>query len=164
MHDLYEGIELSKGQTEWICRGLLDLAAVDGIHENEYALIGEFYASSGGDPGDLSSLEGKFDLKAAAAALSAGGEAAVEAFLISCYLLIYADGNHSDPERKRIGEYADAFGISAEGLSKLHLKARLYLLEMLAAGLRNKDAVREVAGAELGLSADEIAGSMTKED
>ena len=44
MNDLYEGVELNAEQTTWICRGLLDLAAVDGVHENEVALIKQFYS------------------------------------------------------------------------------------------------------------------------
>jgi hypothetical protein len=153
MQELYEGIELTPEQTEVVCRGLLDLASVDGTHDSEMALIADF---SGG--ADLKALEAKpFDLDAAARVLTAGGDAVVEAFLTSAFLLIYADGDHSERERARIGEYGEALGVSADRLESLHTKARLYLLQILAANLRNKAAVRDVA-AEMGLSENDLAG------
>lgn len=161
MHELYEGIELDKAQTEAICRGLLDLAEADGVHPSEIELIHEFYRSGGGvDPSALGAAE--FDLAATAKVLGGGGEQVVESFLISCYLLIYADGDFSDAERKRVGEYAEAMGIDADRLEHLHVKARLYLLEMLAQNLRNADAVRAVGGS-LGLSSEAIEESLNKE-
>ena len=162
MHELYEGIELDGAQTETICAGLLDLAKADGVHESEIALIHEFYRS-GGKSGDLDALAKKdFDLQAAARSLTAGGDKVVEAFLISCFLLIYADGDYSDAERKRIGEFGDALGLDAARLEHLHVKARLYLLEMLAQNLRNPDAIRDVGG-ELGLSSEAIEDMLDKE-
>lgn len=163
MHDLYEGIELNKAQTEVICRGLLDLAGVDGLHDNEVALIHEFYRSGGGEGDAVEALEGDFDLDAAHKTLDEGGAAVVEAFMMSCYLLIYADGRHSDEERTRIAQYADAFGIDRARLEELHVKARLYLLEMLAEGIRNKDAIEDIGTGELGLSADAVHGAIKKE-
>jgi hypothetical protein len=153
MEDLYEGIELNETQTALLCRGLLDLAAVDGIHPAEMALIEEFYASGDGD-GDragLDALKAKgFDLAKVGPAIKLGGSAVVESFLLTCYLLIYADGEHSDEERVRIGQYADALDTGRDKLEELHVKARIYLLQQFAASLTNKDAVKMV-GASLGL-------------
>ncbi len=162
MHELYEGIELDEAQTEAVCRGLFDLAAADGVHETELALIHDFYRGSGKSD-DLEALVKQgFDLEATAKTLTAGGGEVVEAFLISCYLLIYADGEFSDAERKRIGEYGDALGLDAARLEHLHVEARRYLLGQLAQALRNADAVREV-GRELGLSDEAIEDSLDKE-
>jgi hypothetical protein len=165
MHDLYEGIELNKAQTEVICRGLLDLARVDGLHDNEVALIHEFYKSGGGEGDIIDSLSADdFDLATASRTLQKeGGPAVVEAFIMSCYLLIYADGRHSDEERARIAVYANHLGVDRIRLEELHVNARLYLLKVLAAEIRNKDAIREV-GTELGLSDEAITGAMKKED
>lgn len=157
MHELYEGIELDATQTEWICRGLIDLAKVDGLHEAEIELI-EGFASAGG-PGQANVADLKnapFDLAEAAPILGAS-EQLTEAFLASCYLLIYADGMHSDQERARIGEYADALGVERDRLEDLHVRARLYLLQMMAQGLRNKEAIKMVAVHQLGLNEDQIA-------
>lgn len=157
MQELYEGIELTAEQAEWLCRGLLDLAAVDGVDQSEIDLINEFYASETGQAADLDALEAKgFDLDEAPKHLQ--GEKVVEAFIISSYLLIYADGNHSEEERKRVSEFAVAFDLTPGQLEDLHLKARLYLLQMLATQLRNRDVVRQV-GASLGLADDQIAGA-----
>lgn len=161
MNSLYEGIELDAAQTAMICRGLLDLAAVDGVHETEIALINDFYGGSGGGTQDLEVLANAgFELTEAAAILK-GDDA--EAFLLSCYMLIYADGLHSDEERVRIGEYATALDISHGRLEELHVQARLYLLSVLAQTLKNREVVQAM-GTELGLSADVISSAMKEEN
>ncbi len=154
MHELYEGIELNATQTALICRGLLDLAAVDGVHETEAAFIKEFYSASGGDFAELD--DQSWDMTGCTKALKACGDNVVEAFIMSAYLLIYADGTHSDAERARMGEYGEGLGLTTDHLEELHVKARLLMLRQLAEGLRNKDAIRYV-GASLGLGADQIA-------
>lgn len=157
MDELYEGIELNETQTEWICRGLLDLAKADGLHESELELIQNFAAAGGQGSTDLQALKGKgFDIAEAAKVLGAD-ERITEAFLISCYLLIYADGRHSDEERTTIAGYANGLNVAADDLEKLHVKARLYLLQMLAQGLRNKEAVTAVGVHQLGLNAEQIS-------
>jgi hypothetical protein len=124
-------------------------------------LIREFYGASGGDVTDLETLAAEgFDPSEAADALS--GDLA-EGFLVSCYMLIYADGHQSDEERERVEVYATAFGVSTAELDHIHTKARLLLLQMLAAGIRNPDAI-SAAGSALGLTSDEIAGISGKED
>ncbi len=157
MQDFLEGVEPTDAQNRVICRGLLDLAAVDGVHESEMELVKGFYA---GEDGDMSGYEEMaaepFDLGAASTALKAGGDKLVEAFLISAYLLIYADGEHSEAERRRIGEYADALDVGRDVLENLHVKARMMLLQMFAQ-LRNPDAIQDV-GSEMGLDAGQIGG------
>lgn len=157
MEDLIEGIELSDAQAEWLTRGLLDLAAVDGVHPNEIELIKEFYAGSDAEKRSrVDTLKGEsFDLDAAASAFKAGGPKVVEAFLTACYLLIYADGEHSDEERSRVRVYAEALGIDHGALEMLHTKARLVLLQQLT-GIRNRDAVNQV-GESMGLEQDDVA-------
>jgi tellurite resistance protein len=161
MEELYEGIHLTNAQAEWITRGMLDLAAVDGIHEAERALIADFYAGEGGTQ-DLDALAAKgFDPAACAEALKAGGEKVIEAFLTSCYLLIYADGSHSDKERERVSQYADAMGLSAAAQEDVHVKARLYVLRSLAHILWSKETVHEI-GASMGLAEHHIAQALEK--
>ena len=157
MQELYEGIELDAAQTEWICRGLIDLAKVVGLHEAEIELIEGFASAGGQGQANLADLKNaSFDLAEAVLVLGASAPL-TEAFLASCYLLIYADGRHSDQERARIGEYADALGVERDRLDDLHVRARLYLLQMLAQGLRNKEAVKAVGMHQLGLNEDQIA-------
>lgn len=157
MQELYEGIELDETQTEWICRGLIDLAKVDGMHQAEIELIEGFASAGGKGQANVAAFkDADFDLAQAAKVLG-GSPQLTEAFLASCYLLIYADGRHSDQERTRIGEYADALGVDRERLEDLHVRARLYLLQMLAQGLRNKEAVKAVGVHQLGLNEHQIA-------
>jgi hypothetical protein len=161
MQELYEGIDLTPEQSEWIVRGLLDLAAVDGIHEAERALISDFHAGEGGAE-SLEALAAKgFDAKAAAAVFQNGGARVVEAFVVSCYLLIYADGQHSDAERARVAEYGVALGLDHGALEELHVKARLYVLQSLAHLLWNRDTVKEI-GASMGLTEDHINRALEK--
>ena len=161
MTDLYEGVELNAEETTLICRGLLDLAAVDGVHENEVALIKQFYSTSGGTLDDLAALRSEpFDLATVRDVIKGP---VIDAFLTSCYLLIYADGHHSDAERTRIGEYAAALDITPDQLEDLHLKARRFLLQELAAGLRNQGVLAQV-GADLGLDDGAVAHAISKEN
>ncbi len=154
MQESYRSVELDATQTELVCRGLLDLAAVDGVDPAELAMIEDFFAQSGGGARSLDSLAALgFDPGAAAAGLTG---AARDTFFISCYMLMYADGAVSDLETQRMAEFGEAFGVDAEQLSAYDIRARQLFLGMMAEGLRNKDAVQQV-GAELGLTADQIA-------
>lgn len=160
MDDLYEGLELNEVQTNMVCQGLMDLAAVDGVDPSETALIENFYAEAGGNLADLKTLWSKpFDLNAAKEILNTAD--ARNAFLLSCYMLIYADGVHSEPEKKRIHEFAAALDVSDALLDELHLKARMFLLCAMAQGLRNHDAVRAV-GSSMGLTDSQMSSLMEK--
>tara|TARA_B100001250_G_scaffold405771_2_gene423765 strand:+ start:114 stop:590 length:477 start_codon:yes stop_codon:yes gene_type:complete len=157
---MYENLRLTQEQTTLFCRGLLDLAAVDGLHHNEIALVQEFFAGSGGDPTELEALAAQgFDLASAAQSFD---QESSEAFLMSCYMLIYADGKHSDEERARIGEYAAGLGVTASRLQEIHDLTRSFLLQNLAATLSNQGAVEDV-GEELGLNEDKILNMTNKE-
>ena len=156
----YENLVLDERQTAWFCRGLLDLAAVDGEHENEIALVREFLLASESAV-TLEELKASpFKLAEVAAVID--GPAA-EAFIISCYMLVYADGIISDRETVRIAEYVTAMGISAERHKTLHEQARIFLLGNLAVGLRNVDLVSEI-GSDLGLDETVINDTIKRED
>ncbi len=157
MQDSYESVELDETQTEWVCRGLLDLAAVDGVHPAELEMIKDFYVQGGGQAAGLDALRSKgFDAKAAAEALTGSAR---DTFFISCYMLILADGEVSEPETARMKQYAEAFGVGEDALAGYDVKARQTFLGMMADELRNKDAVRQV-GAELGLTDAQIDQAM----
>ena len=42
----FEELNMSETQTQWFCRGLVDLANADGMHETELEVIEEFCRSS----------------------------------------------------------------------------------------------------------------------
>ena len=74
MQELYEGIELDENQTEWICRGLLDLASADGLHPSEIELIEGFASAGGRGSASIEKLkEGGFDLEKAKALMEEAG-------------------------------------------------------------------------------------------
>ena len=151
---MYEGIELSHAQSTLICRGLYALAAVDGVHPAEEALVDGFFKSTGGTDDDLQTLKATpFDISEVASDLQ--GDVA-EAFIMSCYMLIYADGRLSNEEQAKVEEYAAALDMSNESLTALHDSARMYLLHNIAEGLKNRDVLDEV-GNELGLSAAQVS-------
>lgn len=161
MDELYEGLELTEAQINEVCRGLFDLAAVDGVDPSEKDLIEQFYSQAGDGSASLENvLKQPFDLQKAVAVLNSDG--ARNAFFISCYLLIYADGEFSEQELQRITEFAKAFKLADAELNDLHLKARMYLLKELAQNLKNRDVVRQV-GASMGLAENDIA-SLIKEN
>lgn len=158
MQELYEGIELTSEQTVWVCKGLLDLAAVDGVDPSEIDFIQEFYQAETGSDRDVQYLRSEgFDLAEAAAVFKAGGGDLVEAFLMSSYMLIYADGHFSPEERSRIADYATALDVDHAALEEIHVKARLWLLRMLADNLRNREAVKQVGLHNLGLTEDQFS-------
>lgn len=151
----YDGLELNEEQTNLVCQGLMDLAAVDGVDPSETELIENFYSAAGGDKAKLDELlKQPFDIEKAKKVFDTPD--ARNAFLLSCYMLIYADGVHSEPERKRISEFAAALDVSAAELEDLHVKARMYLLRELAQGLRNRDVVRQV-GMSMGLDDNQMS-------
>ena len=159
MDDLNE-VKLTNEQTNVVCQGLMDLAAVDGVDPSETALIENFYASEGGNPSDLEALLKKpFDLAAAKTVLDTAEVR--HAFLQTCYMLIYADGVHSEPEKKRIHEFAAALDVNDAILDELHLKARMFLLCGMAQNIRNRDAVIAV-GNSMGLNEAQMSGLMEK--
>ncbi|MBU0554179.1 hypothetical protein KKF91_16700 [Myxococcota bacterium] len=160
MSNVYEGIQLTKAQTEAICLTLFDLAKVDGVDEREMSLIEDFWQGSGGEMEELRALlKRPFDLDGAVAVVKGGGEKVIDAFFMSCYLLIFADGVFSEEEQVRVNDYGKAvFGDIAQ-LEKYDLQARLFLLSNFSVGLRNKDAIRQ-AGLMLGLTEEQIASVM----
>lgn len=156
-----EAVDLTSEQIHWICKGLVDLATVDGIDPSEMEFIQEFHQAETGSPAALEALQAEgFDLEEAAQIFLAGGPQLVESFLMSAYMLIYADGVFSVEERKRIADYATALGVDHPSLEAIHLKARLWLLRMLAANLHNREAVKQVALNNLGLDEAQLADTL----
>ena len=72
MQEFMEGVEPTEEQNRIICRALLDLAAVDGVHEAELALVKDFYGGDGDSAGFEAMSATHFDLEASAAALPPG--------------------------------------------------------------------------------------------
>lgn len=127
MEEFFDGVEFTNDQVAIIAKGLMDLAAVDGVDKRELLIIEKFYATTGGDPADLKGLKaGSFDIEAAKAALDT--REAVDAFFMTALLLIYADRDFSAPEQRWLDETAAAFEVDETHLDALHFKVRARML------------------------------------
>lgn len=158
MKDQFEHLNMSQAQTEWFCRGLVDLAHADGLHETELEVIEEFCRSSQLDNVDLEAMaEQGFDIAAAAAALT--GDAR-DAFFTTCFILAYADGQLSTIEADRLEAYANTFSYEASKFEEAHVNARMFLISSLAAEIKNHVLLAEI-GRGFGLSEEQVATALS---
>lgn len=107
-------------EVEVFARGLYYLADVDGIDERETALIEEFLKETGSEL-SLSDLGGTFHPLEAAVALEATYKRRF--FMRAAMALVRADGTFSPAERKAMGGFADAFGLSNEEFGEIEQSA-----------------------------------------
>jgi tellurite resistance protein len=149
--DFFPEIDVSALHAEAIARGLYAVAAVDGVHERELALIAEFHRSAAtGDAGEapavtsLASLARIVPLEPEALAPLLDGAPLRELFIKAAYLLAWVDGNVSAAERTKIGAFAKALSVSADAQTKLEAQVKDYLLRPLA-HLSNVEAASVVA-------------------
>ena len=131
-------IELTAVEAEAMARGLYAVAAVDGVHERELAMIGELYqtaALEGATLGPLSPAE---------LARVIVSPVQRELFIKTAILLSWADGKVSAAEKAKIVQFADALGVDAANVARLEAEVKDFLLRPFA-GLANVDAVAAVA-------------------
>ena len=146
--EFFPEIPINEHQAQAIARGLYTVAAVDGVHEREAALIASFYGTTaGGEARPVTSLAelgrlGPLSPADLAAALS--GEDLRQLFVKSALLLAYIDGKVTAPERAQIAAYAAALGVSPERQAALEESVRDHLMQPLTR-LANSEAVGKVA-------------------
>jgi tellurite resistance protein len=146
--EFFPEIAISAEQAQAIARGLYTVAAVDGVHEREAALIADFYgAATEGELGaviSLAELGRSAPLSPADLAEALPGDDLRQLFIKAALLLAYADGKVTAAERLKITTYARTLGVSPERQTALEESVRDHLLEPLAR-LHNTDAVHQVA-------------------
>jgi tellurite resistance protein len=150
--DFFPEIDVNALQAEAIARGLYAVAAVDGVHERELALIAEFHSAAlEGDVGGGSSLDRSLasftritPLEPEALAPLLAGAPLRELFVKAAFLLAWADGNVSAAERTKIAAFGKALGVPPEAQAKLEAQVKDYLLRPLA-NLANVEAASAVA-------------------
>jgi uncharacterized membrane protein YebE (DUF533 family) len=149
--DFFPSIDVSAHEAETIARGLYTIAAVDGVHERELALISEF--SRGALDDDLAESTSPLSpggfgrvvpLDPASVSMLLATEPLRQLFMKAALLVAWADGSVSPAERTKIGEFAQALGVSPSALVALEAEVKDYLLRSLA-HLANVDAVAKVA-------------------
>lgn len=149
----FEELNMSEMQTEWFCRGLIDLANADGMHETELEVIEEFCRTSQLKNVDIEAL-GKMGFDPTQAAAELTGEAR-DAFFTTCFILAYADGQMSDIESDRLSAYASAFGYDGAKFEGAHVHARVFLISSIAAEIKNHTLLAEI-GRSFGLNDEQI--------
>ncbi len=146
--EFFPEIAVSAEQAQAIARGLYAVAAVDGIHEREAALIADFYgAASEGEVRPVTSLAelGRLGpISPADLAEALPGEELRLLFVKAALLLAYVDGKVTGAERLKITGYAKTLGVSLERQAALEESVRDHLLAPLAR-LNNTEAVNQVA-------------------
>jgi hypothetical protein len=144
--DFFQNVNLTFEQVQTLTRGLHSLADTDGVHPREEALIREFYDACrpAGDKSYEDTIKTPFALDEALTTL--GSPELRRLFIKTSWLLAFADGKVTAPERTRIAEYAKALNVSDADSTELQAQVKEYLLAQLT-HIRNTAAVAEVAKA-----------------
>src|SRR5688572_9733532 len=98
IRDFFGSQDLSFDQVKALAHGMLSVARVDGVHDNEMRMIREFYESCtrAGDPSLEDVTQGPFD--AAGAKPLFGTAEQKKLFIKSLILLAFADGSYARAE------------------------------------------------------------------
>jgi tellurite resistance protein len=146
--EFFPEISVSAEQAQAIARGLYAVAAVDGIHEREAALIADFYGATSEDESrpvtSLAELARLGPVSPADLAEALPGDELRQLFVKAALLLAYVDGKVTGAERLKITGYAKTLGVSIEQQTALEESVRDHLMAPLAR-LQNTEAVNEVA-------------------
>jgi tellurite resistance protein len=141
--NFFSEINVETHHAEAIARGLFAIAHSDGLHEREAALVGSFWADTGGSMHALASLERGASITGDELATALTTPALRRLFLKTALLMAFADGNVSEQESKLVRTYADALALTSE-LAALEAEVKDYLLSQLS-HIHNTEAVLEIA-------------------
>jgi uncharacterized membrane protein YebE (DUF533 family) len=148
MKGLLDPVELELPHVRVIVQGMVKVAHSDGAHERELVLIREFYESCREEAkglADFADLSGTpFDADVAREVLVS--DALKLTFLVSCWLVAYADGHVSSGEGKALDELAKGVGadpVIAQGAREI---VKDQLLQQLARSA-NLEALKGIAKA-----------------
>jgi len=137
---------LGINQIQSMVRGMYELAKVDGVHQAEMVMLRGFYEQCQREAHALTSFDDliavPFDLQTAREVLDTPERQT--AFVQSCLLLAYADGNYSANEQAQLRKFAQALGVSNEQLATLEAQVSDTLLQQFA-GVQNVEALQQLA-------------------
>lgn len=141
--DFFVDQDLSFEQVKALTHAMMAVARVDGVHDNEMALVRGFYegCSRQGDPSLDEVCAGPFDM-AAKKALFASPELG-QMFIKSLILLAFADGQCTKPEDEAIRAYGATLGLSTAAIDQLFEATKEFLMGGLA-HVENLEALKEV--------------------
>ena len=143
--DFFKNLDLNFAQAQCLCRGMYALANSDGMHEREEMLIKEFHNACrpAGGPSYEDTVKGTFRIEDAADQFKQKEQRHM--FIKTLWLLAFADGKVTAPERDKIAAWAKALGVSPEDTEELHIATKEYLLGQLSTRIRNTEALAQVS-------------------
>jgi tellurite resistance protein len=118
LRPLFTEVTMSRDEANAIVAALRDIAASDGMHDEELAMIEGFVQTLDADLGEPepTQLEPMTPEKLARKLF----DPTLRTVAVQCaVLLALADGAISDKERQRVVEYATALGVAGEQYDKL---------------------------------------------
>ncbi|MEW5852662.1 MAG: hypothetical protein AB2A00_28010 [Myxococcota bacterium] len=142
--DFFPNMDLSFAQVQCLVRGLHTLAVTDGVHEREDALIREFFEACrpAGGPSYEDTVRHPFTIEDGLEHLRSAELRRM--FIKTAWLLAFADGKITTPEREQIATYAQGLGISDADNQELQAQVKEFLLGKLS-HIRNTSSLAEVA-------------------
>jgi hypothetical protein len=149
--EFFPEIPINEQQAQAIARGLFTVAAVDGVHEREAALIASFYSTADSEANPVTGLAelGRLGpLAPADLAAALQGTELRQLFVKAALLLTYIDGKVTVAERKQVAAYAAALDVPADRQKALEESVRDHMMQPLSR-LANMEAVNKV-GKQLG--------------
>ncbi|MEO1231673.1 MAG: TerB family tellurite resistance protein [Myxococcota bacterium] len=145
IRDFFTEQELGFEHVKVLAHALLAVARVDGVHDNEMALVREFYDSCTrlGDPRLEEVASGPFDPESARELF--GTPELAKLFVKSLILLAFADGTYASQEDQLIRQYAGVLDLSDADVDALHQATKDFLMQSLS-HIKNVDALKDVLG------------------
>jgi len=140
----FEPTDLDFEDVRVLTHAMMALARVDGVHDNEMALVRNFYESCArsGDPSLEEIAGGEFDPEQAKLRFSDDDKKRA-IFVKSLILMAYADGRYADKERAMVETMAETVGVSSEELERLREATVDFMMGGLS-HIKNVEALREV--------------------
>jgi tellurite resistance protein len=135
---------LTPMQAEAIARGLYAVAASDGVHEREAALVASFLGDVGVGPTALAQLARSPRMGGQELSQALGNDEVRKIFFKTALLLAWADGKVSPQERAVLDEYSKALSIAGSDAEHMETSVKEYLLSHLS-HVANTQATTEVA-------------------
>ena len=146
MDSFFNYTELGLNHIQVIVRGMYAVAESDGVHQSEMVMLKEFYETCRRDADGLADFKDlisqPFDPAEAKEILDTNS--LKETFIKSCFLLAFADGKYTDPEKKIVADMAQNLDMPKEQTQRLEEAVKDHLLVQISR-IQNVDALKEVA-------------------
>jgi len=144
--EFFQNVDLSFEQVQCLTRGLHLLAETDGMHTREETLIREFYDACrpAGSKSYEDTVKTAFTLDDALEQLKSPELRRL--FIKTAWLLAFADGKVTGPERDKISEFSKALHVSDADSLELQAQVKEFLLGKLT-HIKNSAALADVAKA-----------------